>query len=282
MVKPSSFTPTDYLAAVLLIDTQCVTLSATLSSKDALASRWYVGFTLHGQAFAWVVVAHANHILAKSLSPPAESCLPDGWILSTMREHNMGVLRFQVYWYLHAIDLLHSGWLALRHTFQFDKLDKIDREEQRTTNSVTGFNSPRGTPFSNWIGCCLHPILLIATLETHLKGIETSAWRDWGQMMPLIMLILGVGHWLYLNLTQLYKYTKDSTSVADSKLIIPLDSSRLIAMGADPYEVGDVIYALLTAEGTMYNPPMARRTSRRSALVARPSRPHFGTGPISL
>jgi hypothetical protein len=128
----------------------------------------------------------------------------------------------------------------------------------------------------------LHPILLIATLETHLNGIETSAWGDWGQMTPLTMLILGVGHWLYLNLTQLYNYTKNGTSVADAKLIIPLDSSRLIAMGADPYEVGVVVYELLTEEGTIYHPTMAPRAKRRPTVLARPSPLRFGEDPIRL
>lgn len=150
---------------------------------------------------------------------------------------------FEIYWYLHSIDLIHSGWLAVRHTFDFDELEKIDREKRGVG---TGFSSLRGTPFSNWIGFALHPVVLIVTLELHLKGIETSAFGDWGQMMPLTMLILGVGHWFYLNLTQLAKYMEGHASVSDSKPMIAVDVSRFIKMGFEASEVGQANYDLLT------------------------------------
>jgi hypothetical protein len=250
LVKPSNFTPTDYLVVVLMIDTQCVALSAVLSSKDALTSRWYVGFTLLGQSFAWTVVAYANQKLANSLSPPATSCLSEVWLMSSMGD-GWPIIRFQTYWYFHAIDLVHSGWLALRHTVQFDKLEKIDRKQQRSgrsTDAPMGFESLRGKPFSNWLGFCLHPILLIVTLETHLNGIDTPAWGDWGQMMPLTMLILGVGHWFYVNLTQLDKYIKARAQPAHAELIIPLDTPRMIAMGYKPSTIGEVVHQLFTAD----------------------------------
>ena len=81
-----------------------------------------------------------------------------------------------------------------------------------------------------------------------MKGIETSTWGDWGQMMPLTMLVLGGGHWLYLNLKQLYEYINDDSPATESKLFIPWDASRNIAMGAGPSETGEVIYRLLTAK----------------------------------
>jgi hypothetical protein len=81
-----------------------------------------------------------------------------------------------------------------------------------------------------------------------MKGIETSTWGDWGQMMPLTMLVLGGGHWLYLNLNQLYEYINDDSPATESKLFIPWDASRNIAMGAGPSETGEVIYRLLTAK----------------------------------
>lgn len=252
MAKPISFTPTDYLAVVLMIDTQCVALSATLSSKDALASRFFVGFTLLGQTFAWAVVAYANHVLAGSFSPAANSCVETYWLHSSFGGATP-FISFKIYWYLHALDFVHSGWLALRHTVQFDQLEKIDREQRRghISNSAkpeTGFNSLRGTPFSNRLGFALQPVLLIVTLESHMKGTETAAWGDWGQMMPLTMLVLGVGHWFYLNLTQLYAHTKDRTSGPDDQLVIPMDTSRLIAMGFGPSDTGEVVHRLLTAK----------------------------------
>jgi len=254
IVRRDGFTPTDYLAVVLMIDAQCAALSATLSSKDALASRWYAGLTLLGQVFAWSVVVCANHSLADNTSPPANKCLSMLWMFTFDGEDkSFGfVLGFKVYWYMHALDLIHSTWLATCHTFQLDRLEKIDREQRGsyTGNSMateTGFGSLRGTPFSNWLSFILHPILLIVVLENHIKGIETSAWGDWGQVMPLTMLVLGVGHWFYLNLTQLYRYTQSRTQVPDDTLVIPLDASRMIAMGAGPSETGEVVYKLLTA-----------------------------------
>lgn len=178
-------------------------------------------------------------------------CIATYWLHSSLGDATP-FMSFKIYWYFHALDLVHSGWLALRHTFQFDLLEKIDREQRgHTGNSVeieTGFNSLRGTPFSNWLGFALHPVLLIVTLESHMKGIKTAAWGDWGQMMPLTMLVLGVGHWFYLNLTQLRAYFKDRTLGLDDKLMIPIDSSRLIAMGFGPSETGEVVHRLLTAK----------------------------------
>lgn len=51
-----------------------------------------------------------------------------------------------------------------------------------------------------------------------MQGIKTTAWGDWGQMMPLEMLVLRVGHWSYLNIKQLYTYTKDRTSRPNESL----------------------------------------------------------------
>jgi hypothetical protein len=245
-------TPTDYLVVVLMIDTQCVALSAVLSSKDALASRFYVGITLLGQAFAWAVVVYANHALASSFSPAENGCIGTYWLLSSLGGAGP-LISFKIYWYLHALDFVHASWVALRHTFQFDELEKIDREERRghTGNSTdlgTGFASLRGTPFSNWNGFAFHPLLLIVTLESHMKGVKTAAWGDWGQMMPLTMLVLGVGHWFYLNLTQCWAYNKDSTPSLGGKRMILLDSSRLIVMGFTPSETGELVHRLLTAK----------------------------------
>ena len=255
MVSPSDFTPTDYLAVVLMLDAQCVALSATLSSKDALASRWYVGFTLLGQSLAWAVVAYANHKLANSISPSADKCLSEIWMMSRMSasEIDLPLMSFKVYWYIHAVDLIYSGWLALRHTVHFDELEKIDRAQRRGPYGVfagpeTGFDSLRATPFSNWLVFTFHPIALIVALEFHMKNVETSTWGDWGQMMPLTMLVLGGGHWLYLNLKQLYEYINDDSPATESKLFIPWDASRNIAMGAGPSETGEVIHRLLTAK----------------------------------
>lgn len=69
-------------------------------------------------------------------------------------------------------------------------------------------------------------------------------------MMPLEMLVLRVGHWFYLNIKQLYTYTKDRTSRPNDKLVISLDSSRLTAMGAGPSRIGEGVYKLLTAKGS--------------------------------
>jgi hypothetical protein len=288
VVKSSGLTPTDYLALVLMIDTQCSALSATLSSKDALASRWYVGLTLSGQAFAWGVILYANYKLPATLLLSAEKhqCLTESWLVFAVTpwrtfDGSMVNLGFRVYWYLHAADFIHAGWLAVRHTKQFDALEKIDRRKHidlagTLANSYdTGFSRLRGTVFSNWYAFAAYPVLLTLTLEKHMRGIETSVWGDWGQMMPLMTLVFGVSHWFYVNGGQLRDYARDQTSTSDSGNcvnvlwtqcresmrdlgnsashldrgeILPYDIMRRIAMGATPSEIGEENYKLLTAK----------------------------------
>lgn len=107
MIKNSG-TPTDYLVVVLMIDTQCIALSATLSSKDALASPYYVGFPLLGKTAAWAVVVYANHMFARSFSPAAVSCVATHWLHSSLEDATF-LVSFKIYWYLHALDFVQSG-----------------------------------------------------------------------------------------------------------------------------------------------------------------------------
>jgi hypothetical protein len=256
VVTSRDLTPTDYLALLLMIDTQCSALSATLSSKDALASRWYVGLTLCAQSFAWGIILYANH----QLSTDKDRCLIETWFLFTMTpwgttdDKSMVYLSFKVYWYLHAVDFIHAGWLAVRHTKTIDALEKIDRKKDTDLASTfansydTGFSRLRGTVLSNWCMSVIYPVMLTLTLESHMRGIETSVWGDWGQMMPLMTLVFGVSHWLYVNGQQLYKYTFSHTSASDNGKIFPYDITRRIAMGATPSDVGEENYKLLTAE----------------------------------
>jgi hypothetical protein len=263
VVNSSDLTPTDYLALILMIDTQCSALSATFSSKDALASRWYVGLTLCGQAFAWGVILYANYQIPDTLLLSAEKdqCLTEAWLLFAVTPWRTSSARlgkinlsFKVYWYLHASDFIHAGWLAVRHTKQFDTLEKIDRETRAAVAGAsinthdTGFSRLRGTVFSNWCSFASYPVLLTLTLENHMRGIETSVWGDWGQMMPLMTLVFGVSHWFYVNGQQLYKHIFSHTSPADNAKIFPYDITRRIAMGATPAEIGEENYKLLTAE----------------------------------
>lgn len=197
-----------------------------------------------------------NYGLANSFSPPAEDCLQIRGALPGTGQGGSSPLSFTVCWYLYGIDLVHPGWLALRHTFQFDELEKIDRAKQCSCTRVesdreTGFGSLLGTPFNNWIGFSLRPILLIVALETHpkkLQGAEMPAWGNWGQMMPLTMFVLGVGPWLYLNVSQFYDHTRRRTGVLADSRTIPLDTSRLIAMGVESIEMDEGFYELLTAK----------------------------------
>jgi hypothetical protein len=261
VAKSSDLTPTDYLALMLMIDTQCVALSASLSSKDALASRWYVGLTLSGQAFAWGVVLYATRHWQPDPLPlfaEMDRCLEEVWYMFAVTPYGFNVEEyfipgFKMYWYLHASDFIHAGWLAVRHTKQFDTLEKIDRETRAAVAGAsinthdTGFSRLRGTVFSNWCSFAIYPVLMTLTLENHMRGIEVSVWSDWGQMMPLMTLVLGVSHWMYVNGQQLYKYTSSHTSAADNGKIFPYDISRRIATGATPSDVGEENYKLLTA-----------------------------------
>jgi hypothetical protein len=264
VARSIKLTPTDYLALVLMIDTQCVALSATLSSKDALASRWYVGLTLSGQAFAWGVILYANYQLPEALllSSERNECLDLLWYMFAATPWGWSdgweiVFSFKVYWYLHAFDFIHAGWLAMCHTKQFDALEKIDRGKHidlivgaHVNSYDTGFSRLRGTVFSNWISFALYPVILALTLENRMRCIEVSTWGEWGQMMPLLSLVCGVSHWIFVNWKQLHHYLHDVDyrSGLDNRKIFPYDITRRIAMGATPSDIGEENYKLLTAE----------------------------------
>lgn len=118
---------------MVVVDTHCVTLSATLSSKDVLASRLYVRLAITAQALAWIAVLYADIRFVTSGSVQSQVCLKEAWFDSiiTPGKQFKGA-PFRAYWIGHSYDLIQSSVLALCHTEHFDELEKVDRKQQNT------------------------------------------------------------------------------------------------------------------------------------------------------
>jgi hypothetical protein len=215
-VRPGALTPTDLFITVVMLDAQSIALSAVLSSKDALASRWYVLLTAVVQCFAWTVVLVASTRLEETSFFNAENpcCLRETWMSSYFHTCGTGIqLRtgFLTYWISHAYDTVQSLVLALLHTTMFDSLEKVDRKHQRDLETdpahhhdddhSTLYGRLPGTAFSNWQGFVLYPLLLIMTIEGHISrnAIPTPSSRDWGQTFAITACVCGVSHWLYVQ-----------------------------------------------------------------------------------
>lgn len=101
--------------AIALIDAQIISLAATLSSKDALASRWYVRLTIVCVTTAWASVAVLGHHLKNPETyikdsicciRPSLTYWPPGHKQCDFAMY-LAII-FPYYWYSHGLDLAHS------------------------------------------------------------------------------------------------------------------------------------------------------------------------------
>jgi hypothetical protein len=241
-----------------MIDTHCVTLSATLSSKDALASRLYVRLAIAGQALAWVAVLYTDiRFIAPVLSSPRpRHCMKEPWFDSLITPGRQDQkFPFRMYWISHLYDLIMCSVLAACHTESFDKLEKIDRKHQDATGvqdeNRTGYSRLPSTAFNNWIGFLPYPIILIVVVERHLSrnNVNVGDFREWGQSFTIITSTCAIVHWVYVNLPLLkhpFLCLWRGSWVPRKGPILPTNIMRLIAIGAHPSLVGEDNYDLLT------------------------------------
>jgi len=237
--------------ALALIDAQIVSLVATLSSKDALASRWYVRLTIACVITAWVSVAVLGHGLKNT-----ESYIKDSIYCVSM--HNRSscwpfetrycdfsmylAMIFPYYWYSHGFDLAHTLWLAWHHTTIFDSLEKLSKKDDHLESANTKiFDSLPATAFSTWRTSICHPFLVIIAIERHLAAVNQTnlaEWQAWGQSLTLCVCIGGLSHWFYVNrdLT-LYILTWGHYGAWPStQFMLPTDIVRSVAMDLEkPY-----------------------------------------------
>ena len=241
-LKKDSLSPTEVFVAIALIDAQIVSLTATLSSKDALASRWYVRLTIACVITAWVSVAVLGHGLKDM-----ESYIKDSICCVPMHEWPSGsrwcdfsmylAMMFPYYWYSHGLDLTHTLWLAYRHTTVFDSLEKLSKREDDQEPADTNFSALLpATAFSAWRGCLCHPFLVIIAIERHLTAVDQTnlaEWQAWGQSLTLCVCIGGLFHWLYVNRELiLHTITRGRYGAwSSTQLMLPTDIVRYVAMG---------------------------------------------------
>jgi hypothetical protein len=262
-------TPTDIFVVIVMIDTHCVALSATLSSKEVLASCLYVLLAIIGQVIAWAAVLYAD--IKTSIPVPIEKKRPvwppapwdnyicdKSWFDSIIRVAGQhAFLPFRLYWISHAYDLIQPSALAACHTGRFDKLEKIDRNHQDRMGShdenETGYSRLPSTAFSTWIGFVLYPVLLVVAVEHHLWSYETDmgGLREWGQSVSIITCVCGILHWVYVNYPLLghpFRCIWQGRWIPRKGPVLPINIMRLIAVGTTPSSVGEENYKLLTAD----------------------------------
>lgn len=229
---------------MVMADTHCVTLSATLSSKDALASRYYVWIAIAVQALAWAAVLHTDISVAALASnkkcTDSLDCMADRW-MGIMINPGEQELTFRVYWIIHSYDLIQSSVLAACHTKRFDELEKLDREPPDLTvcqdKTEIVYSRLPSTAFSNWAGFVLYPIMLIVAVEGHLSGnrVDVGEFYEWGQSFAIITCACGVLHWLYVSIP-LLKYPLQriwsGSWTAPKDPMHPTNAPRSLAIGA--------------------------------------------------
>lgn len=245
-----------------MIDTHCVALSATLSSKDALASRLYVRLAIAGQTLAWAAVLYADISYVASGDARSQDCLGPQWFDSKIAPGTQDkYFPFRAFWISHSYDLIQSSVLAICHTERFDKLEKINRKQQDTVDDQdrnrTGYSRLPSTAFSNWVGFALHPIFLIIFVERHLSRnkVDVGGIREWGQSFTIIACTCALVHWVYVNLPLLklpFTCLWRSSWISHRGPVLPTNVMRLIAIGAPSSLIGEENYDLLSL-----------RTSRR-------------------
>jgi hypothetical protein len=274
-VRIGDLTSTDIFVVLVMIDVHCVTLSATLSSKDVLASRSYVGFAILGQTLAWVAVLYTDIRLAGAGAAVEghSGCVDVPWFDSWISPQRPAKsLPFRHYWISHAYDLIQPSVTAAYHTKRFDKLEKIDREHRAAIGdqdgNQTGYSRLPSTSFSIWRGFVWYPIMLIVVIEGYLSrnGIVVGDFREWGQSFTVITCTCGILHWVYVNLPLMEHL---STCIWHGRWIprkgpvLPSNIMRLIAIGAHPSLVGEENYKLLVPEARFNNPSIWAADRRR-------------------
>jgi hypothetical protein len=259
-VSFEDLTPTDVFVVMVVVDTHCVALSATLSSKDVLASRLYVRLAITAQALAWVAVLYTDmrFVTSDHSGYTPTHCQEDMWFDSIIAPGKRSLdLPFRVYWISHAYDLIQSGVLALCHTKRFDELEKIDRRHQGSTSArdenQTGYGRLPSTAFSTWIGFVLYPIFLVIAVEDHLSrnAVNVGDFREWGQSFTVITCACAIVHWVYVNLPLLkhpFICLWRGTWIPRKGPILSTNIMRLIAIGAPASLIGEENYKLLTAD----------------------------------
>jgi hypothetical protein len=251
-----------------MVDTHCVALSATLSSKDALASRSYVWMTVVGQAVAWLAVLYTD---IRFVDTKPEHCMQDVWFESAITPgKQLSLALFRTYWISHSYDLIQSGVLALFHTKRFDELEKEHRQETSTDDqsqtstddqsqtstddqSHFGYGRLPSTAFSNWRGFVLYPIHLVVAVEHHLSKNEINVgdFREWGQSFTLITCACATLHWVYVN-SPLLKHAliclRHGSWIPHRGPVLPTNTMRFLAIG-ERASLGDEYYYDLLRAG---------------------------------
>ncbi|KAK6415909.1 hypothetical protein LTR81_010454 [Elasticomyces elasticus] len=190
----------DAIVALLSIDATCTALSATMSNKDALAARKYVGLCAVGQAIASiiVVIAVAQLEVYWHGQRGAECCARHIW-WATWTSCDMPGPNI---WMYIVLSIITRGYDVVAAFRLAPELDQLKKEAQRKKADIqTDFE----LKVSNCLSRYMHHIpALLANFTSllsmfHHMGVEDSSkWSDWGQSATLITCVFGTCHWLYV------------------------------------------------------------------------------------
>lgn len=182
----------------MCIDGLCATLSMTLSSKTALASRWYVFLSSLMQLVSLVLMVSAA-FLRVDTSLSSECCTTISWWGNISSCHGPSTSTI-CYLVVRLTTWAHGTWLAVQQTAEFD-LAKKEHDKSMFASSYdyrSRYEKLPATVFSVYCNFLASALVACLGLEKLLENLDTGHISDWGQSAALITAIAGISHWVYV------------------------------------------------------------------------------------
>ncbi|KAK4893919.1 hypothetical protein LTR27_007725 [Elasticomyces elasticus] len=190
----------DAIIAVLSIDATSAALSATMSNKDALAARTFVGVCALAQVFAAIAVIIAVATLGNlGAEQRITACCSRHVWWSTWTSCDYPGSNF---WLYILLSVVTRGYDVATAFILAPKLDRAKKEaESKKADIQTDYErtvSTCSTRYTHHI-----PALLVNTVSLlvllYRTGLKSSSnWTDWGQSATLITCVFGTCHWTYV------------------------------------------------------------------------------------
>jgi hypothetical protein len=199
----------------------------TFSSKEALASRWYIMLACTLQLVSLITVGVCLGRLTSMIhvQDELECCASITW-WGTINACEGPSTTFWIYYALRIITAAQSACVALRLTQPFDQLKKSRPGPPGCRESGRGpfnFEDIRATANTD-------PILLVVSLEVYLDAIDpvdNVPFMQYGQSIAYFVCVGGLLHWAFLLGWTCYQLWKSQLRGPDA--LLPLDKLRVQA-----------------------------------------------------
>lgn len=231
------------IIACVVADALSAALSMTFSSKEALASRWYVVLACVLQAVSMVTVGVSVGLLTRKtygIDQP-QCCAKIAW-WGTISACDGPSTTFWVYYALRVVTAAQSASTALRLTQAFDQLKKtrsVARGLNAPKNAFLDFEALPATAHTDFLRYLAHPILLFVSLKLYLDDVgpaETASIIQYGQAIAWLVCASGLLHWAFLLGRTCYMLWK--VKLQGPNTLIPLDELRSMT------QLGNLTHAL--------------------------------------